>query len=261
MINTVVLSTNDNPKYYQFWPVVAQAWNKLFPEVELILAYISYSEESIPELEKYGRVIHYYPTDGIPIQNQAKVSRMFVMSQLEGFVMMNDIDVMPLSRKYVEYCCEFLEEGKITCIGTDTYENSPEAGKFPISYFCGDASAIKEVVNPKDLTYYNLLNSWVGKRVFDHKEDISRNIDPENPDCFSDESLIRALISEWEGKDDRVNRVPRRLTHGGDALCRANWKLDKNLLQGGYYKHAHLPRPYSKNKKIIDELLSVIKEK
>lgn len=256
MIDHLVLSTNDDPRYYGFWPVVSQAWKKLFPEVSLVLAYISYNEDRIPELEQYGKVIHYYPIDGIPIQNQAKVSRMFVMSLLDGFVMMNDIDIMPLSRKYTEYCCDYLEKDKITCIGTDTYDGSPEEGKFPISYFCGDASAVAEVVNPEGLTYTQLLRSWIGMKDIDHKEDISRNIDPENPDCFSDESLIRALINRWDGKDTRVNRVPRKLTHGGNALCRANWKLDKNLLQDGYYKHAHLPR--KNNKDCIGELMNYI---
>jgi len=255
MIDHLVLSTNDNPKYFQFWPVVAQAWNKLFPEIEVILAYVSYSEARIPELEKYGRVIHYHPLEGIPVQNQAKVSRMFALSQLEGFVMMNDIDIMPLSKKYMEYCCSFLEKDKITCVGTDTYEGSPEAGKFPISYFCGDASAIREVVNPDNLMYSDLLKSWKGLKVFDHKEDITRDIDPEDPECFSDESLIRALISKWDKKDSHVVRVPRKLTHGGNALCRANWKIET----GKEYLHAHLPRSYSKNKKVIDGLLESIK--
>ena len=184
---------------------------------------------------------------------------MFVMSQLDGFAMMNDIDIMPLNRKYVEYCCSFLEKEKITCIGTDTYDGSPEEGKFPISYFCGDTDAIREVVNPEGLVYSDLLKSWMGMKVFDHKEDITRDIDPEDPDCFSDESLIRALIYKWGWREGRVNRVPRNLIHGKNALCRANWNIDKQLLQGGYYKHAHLPRPYSKNKKVIDELLKSIK--
>ena len=69
-LDHIVLSTNDNPKYYEFWPVVAQSWNKLFPEVNLVLAYVSYDTSSVSELERYGRVAHYYPIDGIPIQNQ-----------------------------------------------------------------------------------------------------------------------------------------------------------------------------------------------
>ena len=255
IVDHLVLSTNDDPRYYEFWPVVSQAWKKLFPEINLVLAYVSYNEDRVPELEKYGKVVHYYPLDGIPVQNQAKVSRMFAMSLLDGYVMMNDIDIMPLSRDYTEYCCSFIEKDKITCIGTDTYEGSTEAGKFPISYFCGDSAAISEVVNPEGLTYSELLNSWVGMKDIDHKEDISRNIDPENPECFSDESLIRALINRWEGKDTRVNRVPRRLTHGGDALCRANWNIEKGMK----YFHAHMPRPYHKNKKVIDDLLKSIK--
>lgn len=259
MIDYLVLSTNDDPRYYEFWPIVSQAWKKLFPEVSLVLAYISYNDANVPELEKYGKVMHYYPIDGIPIQNQAKVTRMFVMSILNGFVMMNDIDVFPLTRKYVEYCCEHIEKYKITCIGTDTYDGSPEAGKFPISYFCGDSATIAEVINPNALLYSDWIKSFVGMREIDHKEDISRDIDPENPECFSDESLIRALIERWGHKNTRVNRVPRKLVHGSNnALCRANWKVDKDLLNSGSYYHAHLPRPYSKNQKVINDLLEFL---
>lgn len=259
IVDHLVLSTNDDPRYYEFWPVVSQAWKKLFPEINLILAYVSYSEERVPELEQYGKVIHYYPIDGIPIQNQAKVSRMFVMSLLDSYSMMNDIDIFPLTRKYVEYCCSFLEKDKITCIGTDTYDGTSEEGKFPISYFCGDSATISEVINPGDLTYSDWVRSFVGMNDIDHKEDISRDIDPENPECFSDESLIRALINRWDGNPDRVNRVPRNLTHGSNnALCRANWKLDKDLLRSESYYHAHLPRPFSKNRKVINQLLEYL---
>ena len=36
-IDTVILSSNDNPNYIQFWPIVSEAWSLMGVEPILIL--------------------------------------------------------------------------------------------------------------------------------------------------------------------------------------------------------------------------------
>jgi len=263
-LDSIHLSCNQNPKYYEFWPIVYKTWKKLFPETKICLSFIfdPNNQEYLRALKyigyNLGCLYYYKKCYLIPSQNQAKITRLWSMSlQGENICMLNDIDIMPLQKEYTEYCISYYEKGKIVCVGHDVYAGSSEDGKFPITYLISDGNTIKKIINPNNLEYEDWLKSFIGFKVFDHKEDISRNIDSENPDCFSDESLFRALLHQWN-QWDRVIKVPRKLIHGKSALCRANWKLDQNKLKQGFYKHAHLPRPYSNNKKVIKQLIDYI---
>ena len=45
--DTVILATNDNPKYSDFVPYTVAAWRKFFPEVKIVLAYITSEDKSV----------------------------------------------------------------------------------------------------------------------------------------------------------------------------------------------------------------------
>jgi hypothetical protein len=88
--------------------------------------------------------------------------------------------------------------------------------------------------------------------AFDHKEDITRSVHHEDPDTFSDESLLRALA--------HINGVPRHgVARGYDpytarALCRSNWMFDMSKIVDGTIVEAHLPRPWSEHAAEIQPL-------
>ena len=52
-IDTVILSSNDNPNYIQFWPIVSEAWSLM--GVEPILIYTGEKK-----LKLKGNVINYF---------------------------------------------------------------------------------------------------------------------------------------------------------------------------------------------------------
>ena len=52
-IDTVILSSNDNPNYIQFWPIVSEAWNLM--GVEPILIYTGEQK-----LNLKGNVINFF---------------------------------------------------------------------------------------------------------------------------------------------------------------------------------------------------------
>ena len=47
-IDTVILSSNDNPNYIQFWPIVSEAWNLM--GVEPILIYTGEQKLNLKEM-------------------------------------------------------------------------------------------------------------------------------------------------------------------------------------------------------------------
>ena len=59
----------------------------------------------------------------------------------------------------------------------------------------------EEFVNPNNLSYVELFKSWSGMSVFDNKESVTNRFE-----SYSDESMMRALISKWKRKNDEMLR-------------------------------------------------------
>jgi hypothetical protein len=121
-----------------------------------------------------------------------------------------------------------------------------------------ESSVWRTLANPLNFDWPKYIRGFVGMRVFDHKEDIARTVHHEDPDTFSDESLLRALL--------KVNPVPFFHAPRGynpytvRALCRANWKFDPKKLMDGTYVEAHLPRPLSQHEDKIKPLIAYLND-
>ncbi|OUU28807.1 MAG: hypothetical protein CBC04_00685 [Verrucomicrobia bacterium TMED44] len=92
-IDTVILSSNDNPDYIQFWPIVSEAWTLM--GIEPILIYTGEQK-----LKLKGNVISFYSKN----MNSSFVSqniRILYPSLLDGKTcIVSDIDNLPLSKNY-----------------------------------------------------------------------------------------------------------------------------------------------------------------
>lgn len=253
----IILSSDENPKYIEFWPLVSWAWRKLFG-IEVWLALVAPEGRfNLEELRERGHVVRYDPVPGVPTCNQAKVARYHLAASLgdDTLVMTHDLDLLPLQRDYMLKLLDQRPEGYLLTIGSEVYVG-PETGKFTAGYLTLESYLWRKLVNPKQLEWDAFVRSFIGLRVFDHKEDISRTVHHENPDTFSDESLLRALLS--------LNPVPLvRLPFGYwpytvRALDRADWRFDPRKLEDGTYVEAHLLRPLSQNKDRIQPLIDYL---
>lgn len=258
LFDRVVLSCNEDPKYIDFWPAISLAWQKLF-DVNVSLAFLTnrqQDDELVLKMEEFGEVITFEPVPGIPQPNLAKVIRHILAGCYgEERCLINDIDLLPLQRDYVQNLLSRANGSTLLTTGRDLYRDK-EQGKFTMGYLCAYGTIFREIVNPDQLSYLELIESWVGLQVFDHKEDISSRIHNEHPDCFSDESLWRALLDRYERP---VIHCPRGF---GDerTIDRSRWGYDEEKLKAGYYVESHLPRPYSQFKEQIQPLLNYVHE-
>ena len=92
-IDTVILSSNDNPNYIQFWPIVSEAWNLM--GVEPILIYTGEQK-----LNLKGNVINFF-SKNMDSSFVAQNIRILYPSLLDGNTcLVSDIDNLPLSKKY-----------------------------------------------------------------------------------------------------------------------------------------------------------------
>lgn len=251
----VVLSCDDNPKFLDFWPLVRRAWTVVF-KVEPILALVGSDPfQSSP----IGNTYYLKTAEGVPIQNQGKVARYWLASHFndQKTTLINDIDLMPLTKQLVSYLLFGRPSGALATLGSELY-TGPEAGKFMAGHVTTEASSWRKLVNPSNLAWEEWVRSFVGIKKFDHKEDISRTVPSEDPDCFSDESLLRYLLS--------VNPIPTHhkcmpfWPYSERALDRADWQFDAGRLARGDYVEAHLPRPRQEHADKIEPLITYLDE-
>jgi hypothetical protein len=262
MIDRIVLSCDDNPKFIQFWPLVTAAWRRFFGDVEVWLTVVSSRKDFFANFKEahatpgcYVQVLK--PVPDVPSANQAKMARYFTAASWNdsAVISTNDMDLLPLQRKYF---CDLLVQRPplhLMTIGSELYTGK-ERGKFTAGYLTAESSVWKTLVNPFNRSWMGFVRGFVGWQVHDHKEDISRVVHHEDPDTFSDESLLRALLT--------MNPVPvKHLPRGFDpytdrAFCRSNWKLDRQKLEDGTVVEAHLPRPWDQYKEQIKPLADYI---
>lgn len=239
----IIISSDDNPKFLPFWPLVAEGWHRFFGDVEVWLALVGTPDRGMmDDLKQHGNVEVYAPVTDVPMPNQSKLARYHLAAQWtdDSVTMINDVDLLPLQTTYV---CNLLRQrppGHLLTVGSELYTGR-ESGKFTVGYLTAESAVWKRLVNPLGLGWTAWINSFIGMAVHDHKEDVMRRVHHEDPDTFSDESWLRAMLTQ--------NPVPvvhaRRdfYPYTARALCRADWRFDPKKLADGTYVEAHLPRP------------------
>jgi len=255
----IIVSTNDDPEFFNLWEICYKSWKAFFPEVDVILNFVTSRTEDneiVQHLKQWGTVNLYPEIDGIPTPNLAKVSRMIESSKHgNNICMVNDIDIIPLQREYVENRMLYFKPDQILGIGK--FSESFMQFKFPMSYTTATGDVWKLVVNPHDLRYEDLVKSWIGLSKFDNQESITNRPSTEfNLGGFSDESLLRNLHSQVSGILNQIERGYDRYTEGVD---RGAWHvLNREKLFNGEYIDSHLIRPLSKNIDKIQPLIDYI---
>lgn len=244
LFDRVVVSSDDSPTFLNFWPCVSQAWQKFF-DTKPTLALVTNRDPADPlfaTLQRYGDVVAVPYVEGIPVPNQAKLARFLVASTMEDQVcMIEDIDTVPLQRKFFEERLKLREPDRILAVGHEVLANTVDAGKFPISNITTEGRNFKKLFNPNNLAHEELMRSYVGMRVVDHKENVA------NPaDRFSDESMIRGLIHK-HNLHQMIQKVERGVDIHKDWIDRSWWGIDKEKLNAGQYVLCNFLRPCKEN--------------
>lgn len=252
-IDRFIYSTDENPNYIYSWPLVSKVTKKIF-DCDVSLAFITDrcdDDKLVDRMKEFGNVHLFKTMCSIPIGNQAKVSRMYTATLYpEEVCVLNDVDLLPLQKDFLINLLHIVPDDCLAAIGRNAYDNSAEAGKFPMIYTSAKGKIFNEIINKNNLPYEETLNQWVDIKIIDYKESI--NGQHYN---FSDESLLRALIHLWDNKNkvvylDRNDFVGMRATK---RIDRANWRINQKALNENYYIDAHLPKPLN-----VDMLLPVL---
>lgn len=248
MFTNVIVSSDEH--FSSFFPIVYYSWKKFFPEVKISACFITNRSEEDPLIIRYKNIFDYfkiYPEiQGIPSKNLAKLFRFVFASEILNEVsMIEDVDTIPLQRDYFFKKTEERAANKILAVGRECYINLPHCENFPVSTITGDGVLFKELFNPDDVDYKNLLREY---------EDICYNRCRSIRDSdFSDETFINHL-SKFR-KFEKFHHVTRDVDTKKFWIDRSSWNYDKNRLFSGDYVTCNFKRPFKNH---IIEFLDII---
>jgi len=248
-IKNIILTTNSNSRYYSFYRYTYNnIKHKLGLDVHLgyITEGLKKDNQIIHDLKKVGgEIVIFDSIPDVPTGNQAKITRMYMASNMNCYFMLMDIDQWIINEDKLKDLINKGEPDKIGAIGANVYAGSKDENKWPMYFTFGRGNIIKEIINPEDLSYTDLVESW--------KRNLYRNNEnPCNPPSnFSDESLLSSLIKS-EKKEAMVVHIPRpsNLVYSiADRIDRSNWpkqdwwNKDNSKRSDGYYLDCFPVRP------------------
>jgi hypothetical protein len=234
-LKRVILSTNDNPNYIQFWPIVAPLWQEIGLTPTLILV----AKQNCPIDESLGDVIRFEPLTDISEAFQTQNLRLLLPILFPGEgCLIADIDMLPMSRTY------FTEEAK-ECPSEAflVYRDKaygPESKRYPMCYVAAEGQVFSSVFGVTHFGQFaSLLRNWAAQGY----------------GWETDEIMMYKYLNFWEELGNQVFKLGHSV---GPRLDRSEWDLALKAKDIGKYIDCHCPRPYSAHAAEIDHIVSAI---
>jgi hypothetical protein len=247
-IDRVILSSNDNPKYLEFWDLVSEAWvriGKIKPTLFVI------SDKDLGLSTKYGDVFYQSPAPHVPTAQQSQIVRLFAATKFpKQICLTSDLDMLPLQSAYFKQTVSGIEEDKIVFYSSDAYlPGSPSYPSFPMCYMCASGETFAQILGCSLSEFPREVDEWMNH----------------GHGWFTDEKVFYQKWNKWKDKAERTVYARRGFNMGGphtiNRIDRPDGSMyDRELLYNGRYIDYHMPRPYSENKKKIDEIYRICRE-
>ena len=239
-ITRVILASDTNPDYIQFWPVVASAWKKIIGiEPTLILV----AEDDFPIDDSYGDVIRFKPIPNISTSLQAQVIRLLGGAYYPDEIsIMSDIDMLPLSKRYFKESAKHAPDDHFI-----VFRNGHDNGlRFPMCYNAAKGSVAMEVFDIKSVDdIREKIITWA----------------KEHRGWSTDEIVLTRLVKKWMKETGRVTYLNHYVSSRVDRIHymeHKTWGYIPHLLRRGKYIDAHMLRPwndyYEENMQIVHDL-------
>ena len=227
-IDFVVIASDNNPLYYDFYPVVSRQWNCLGYKVFFIN--IS-DEDSCIEETDYGLIKKVKSIAGIPTGFQAQVVRFYAPTLLkENNFLLSDIDMLPLNGTYYFNEAEKIPNDQILIYSGQPYTTTPF---YPVCYILGNGAILKNIMQI-DGSYENFISKMA----------VYSNLDWNTDEKYFYNAICKNPDKATILKDRDFKR----------RIDRGNWTYSIEKLNSGYYIDSHLLRPYIQYKNDIDRL-------
>jgi hypothetical protein len=141
-ITRAIVATNDNPLYYEFWPIVAKAWRNfnIEPTAALIGSlHLDYTQ---------GTLFRIPEIPGISSGFVAQVTRFIIPCFFpEEVSVIGDIDMIPLSKAYFTENVAGYSDDEIVIFSSDAYKNTV---RYPMCYIAAKGKYFQEIIGLQD---------------------------------------------------------------------------------------------------------------
>jgi hypothetical protein len=234
-LERAILSSNDNPKYLDFWPYVAKAWRELIG-IEPVLFFIGEAGK-VEKLSQHGQVIQVPVHPDWDIVNQAQSIRLWAGTKFpEENLIISDLDMLPISREYFIDSVKKYPDNSLISYTSDVmnygfYLRSPQ---LPMCYLAGKGSTFNEILSIDTKT------TW---------EDFMMQMKSANMGYGTDQKYFWKKFLPYRGSDRYIG-LNRGWIGGKIAtkrLDKVNWPIEYNPFD---YYDAHMPLPLSDNREI-----------
>ena len=262
-IKNILLSTDDNPKFYSFWPTVSYHWQSLGYKVHLVfITNLNENDELVKKIKSYGDTVFLLkPSNKYNIEIQSKLSRFYISKFFQDEIScVLDIDFYTLdNHKHAEeiVTSEILNGNKIATLGYNAYtsysflNNTIHMNKgvyrFPAS---------PSVATGKKI--FSLFSENMNLNFCDFIDNIQQNTKLDLKYIKSDEELLLDLNTkrpEWVNNNIIYNIREDFIGANGQYTMYASQRIDRgkkcnfdiNKLKKSYYIDLCPSRPYNKN--------------
>ena len=226
----VILASDLNRDYLDFWPLTSRAWARLGLRATLIL--VAASDEVPRELVNAPNVRVFEPLAGVATSLQATCVRLLYAALIDapGAVLMSDIDLVPLNRRFFYEPLAALDERFFVAF-RDDYEDPVIAWPLPFNAAAPATwGEVFRVASVQDVRAR--LAEWTRDIPYEGRGETG---------WFTDQRKLRDALMAWPARDQRLWVLSRRLT-GERRLYRYNvtwWR--RVLARSGYYTDLHVP--------------------
>lgn len=242
IIDFVILSSNENPLYLDFWPIISKIWKQKF-NITPVLGLICDEDSDFIKTD-YGIVKKFKKIENIDCGLQSQIIRLYLPKFLDGYCLISDIDMAPLSVDYFSTNSQKINENNIIIYSSDNPECIQNA-MYPMCYILAHTNTYKKI--------FDLNLNW-------------------NEFCFlllslkqgwyTDQKYLYKKINDFKNNGNEVISLARGWNWiANRRVDRARWEYDPDKIKQGYYIDSHLLRPYSKHKIEIDNLINLILDK
>jgi hypothetical protein len=245
ILQKVILSSNDNPEYIDFWPGVAKAWREIIG-IEPVLFFIG-DQSKVESLSKHGQVIRVNPLSSWDIVNQSQSIRLWAGTKFPNDnLIISDLDMLPINKDYFVNNALNSPDDSLISYTSDVlkYGFYLRVPQLPMCYLAAKGSTFNQILEIDENT------SW---------ESFAKSMQSRNLGYGTDQRFFYEKFLKWPQKNERYIGLERGWIGGKIAVNR----LDKvawaeNEAEYPNFYDCHLPRPFSGNVEKINKLYKAL---
>jgi len=235
----VLIGSDTNPLYFDFWPIISKVWKEIF-DVVPVLGLICDEDSEVYE-DEFGLIKKFKKVEGIDIGLQSQIVRFYLAKSLDGNCLVSDIDMLPLSKNYFDGTCSRLTENNVIVHSSD----NPECLRnemYPMCYFAAHSKTFEQI--------FDLNLSWV---------DFCHLLEQRKESWYTDQKYLFEKINDYNSKKNNVIFLKRGWSGPAHRrIDRIYWKYNPNSVKNDFYIDSHLLRPYVQHKNEINNLINLL---